>query len=643
MASQHILLVLADTKTASALDRNVLRPAGYQVTWLDNLHTAENLVNELQPDVVVLGDRLIDGSFTNLTGVLASRFPTLPVILFPGQADPALVVQALRHGCTDCLLPPQSKEQVLEAVKRALDKRTQMEAWTQVETARTTDRLRRRVDELETLTQIGRAVTANLDLDRVLTTIVDAAVELTGAEEGTLLLVDEASGELYMRAARNFQDDFVRTFRLPIQDSLAGQVVATGAPVVLDEETPQKIKTAYLVQALLYVPLKIGGRVIGVLGVDNRTGASLFLDHHLVLMSAFADYAAIAIENARLFADTEIERDKLETILTQIEDAVIVIDNEARFLLLNRAARQVFQLGELTLRGKLLSAVPPHTPLAKVLQQTAEKSLFPMEVKISDGRVFNAQLVNIPDVGRALTLQDVTHFKELDAIKNEFVSTVSHDLRSPLTSILGYVNLVERSGEMNELQLEYIQRVETSVKTITELIDKLLDLGQIEAGFDRQLERVSLPGILNEAVEGQRHPVSVKNQKVILAYPDDLPLILGNPLRLRQLFDNLIDNAIKYTPVDGEIKIGARVENKQLILQVQDSGVGIPPADQPYIFDKLFRASNVPKGSRGSGLGLSIVKSIVESHKGRIWAKSTPGQGSTFTVVFPIVSRAQQS
>lgn len=638
MASQHILLVLANTKTASALDRKVLRPAGYQVTWLDNLHTAENLIDELKPDLVVLGDRLIDGGFTALTGVLASRFPTLPVILFPAQPDPAIVLQALRHGCTDCLLPPQSKEQVLEAVNRALEKRIQMETWSQGETWRTTDRLRRRVDELETLAQIGRTVTANLDLDQVLATIVDAAVELTGAEEGTLLLSDEASGELYMRAARNFHDDFVRTFRLPIQDSLAGQVLATGAPVVLDEETPQKIKTAYLVQALLYVPLKIGGRVIGVLGVDNRTGESLFLDHHLVLMSAFADYAAIALENARLFADKEVERDKLETILTQIEDAVIVINNEAHILLLNRAARQIFQLGDLTLRGKPLSAIPPHTPLAKVLQKTAEHTLFPMEVKIGDGRVFNAQLVNIPDVGRALTLQDVTHFKELDAIKNEFVSTVSHDLRSPLTSILGYVNLIERSGDLNELQKEYVQRVETSVKTITELIDKLLDLGQIEAGFDRQMERVSLPELLNQTVEGLRHPSSVKNQKVILAYPDDLPLILGNPLRLRQLFDNLIDNAIKYTPANGEIRVQARVENKQVILQVQDSGVGIPPADQPYIFDKLFRASNVPKGSRGSGLGLSIVKSIVESHKGRIWAESSPGKGSIFTVVFPIVS-----
>jgi two-component system, OmpR family, phosphate regulon sensor histidine kinase PhoR len=139
-----------------------------------------------------------------------------------------------------------------------------------------TSTLQRRVDELETLQRLGNSITGTLDLDSVLTSIVTAAVELTGAEEGSLMLLDEATGELYMRAARNFQEDFVRTFRLPVRDSVIGSVLSTARPVLLDEQTPQKIKTSYLVQSLVYVPLQMKGRVFGVLGVDNRVNAQEF-------------------------------------------------------------------------------------------------------------------------------------------------------------------------------------------------------------------------------------------------------------------------------------------------------------------------------------------------------------------------------
>ncbi len=641
MTPKHIFLILADTQAASNLDRNVLRPAGYQVTWIDNSHTAEHLIEEFKPDLVIMGDKLIDGDSQQLSATLLARFPNLPLILAPSHADPSWGLTALRQGFVDCLLPPIQPKEVLQAVNQSLDRRAGWASWAAAENRHTTSRLRRRVNELETLAQIGRTVTAQLDLDRVLETIVDAAVALTGAEEGNLLLVDEDSGDLYMRAARNFQDEFVRTFRLPIQDSLAGQVIASGVPILVDNDTPQKIKTSYLVHSLLYVPLKVHDKVIGVLGVDNRTGSAAFDDHHLILMSATADYAAIAIENARLYNDTELERHKLEAILTQIEDVVIVFDPEDRFLVVNRAARLTFRLGETRLRGKRLDDLLNYPDMVATLRQIDTEPVFPAEIRFDDGRYFNAQVVNIPDIGRAITLQDVTHFKELDNIKSEFVSTVSHDLRSPLTAILGYISLIERSGEINEQQLEYVQRVQISVRTITELIDKLLDIGQIEAGFDRQMERVALPHLIDQSIEGLRHHYTQKQQKIVLGFGTALPVILGNPLRLRQMFDNLIENAIKYTPQEGEVHIRARNEAHQVIIQVQDSGIGIPPSEQPYIFDKLYRASNVPKKAQGSGLGLSIVKSIVESHQGRIWAESTTGQGSTFTVVFPAYVEAE--
>jgi two-component system NtrC family sensor kinase len=465
--------------------------------------------------------------------------------------------------------------------------------------------------------------------------VVDSAVELSGAEEGSLLLLDESTGELYMRAARNFQDEFVRKFRLPIRDSLAGQVLRTGKPLAINTDTPQKIKTSYLVHTLIYVPLQVHGRLIGVLGVDNRQSSHPFLDEHLVLISALADYAAIAIENASLYSRTEVERKRFENILTQVQDGVIIMDQDSRVLLVNEKARKLFGLGEAHLMGQPMREVFFHPDLLELIGGENRPHNARGEISLENGQVFNAHVSPVPEVGLAITMQDITHLKELDRIKSDFVSTVSHDLRSPLTAILGYIELIDRVGPLNETQREFIRRVQFSVSNITALINDLLDLGRIEAGFDARKEQVPLAAIINYAIEGLRSRVDEKRQLLAVDVPETLPPLFGNPIRLRQMIANLLGNAIKYTPAGGKVGLRAIAEDGQIILQVVDNGPGIPPADQPYIFDKFYRASNVPSDTPGTGLGLAIVRSIVENHQGRIWVESTLGQGTTFTVVLP--------
>jgi two-component system NtrC family sensor kinase len=503
--------------------------------------------------------------------------------------------------------------------------------------AHDTQSLQSRVKSLQALEQIGRKVTALLDLDSVLTAVVDAAVDLTGAEEGSLLLLDPNSGDLTIRAARNFQESFVRTFRLPVQDTLAGQVIHTGKPVLLDQKTPKKIKTEYLVYTLIYVPIQVQEKVIGVLGVDNRNLRQPFSDDHLTLVSALADYAAIAIENARLFAHSEQERTKLQTILAGIGDSVIVVDPAGKLILMNRSARENLSVPDEDITGRDVRDVISHTELVEILSGEARPTPFHIELSLDNGRVFNTQVTPIPSVGLGVTMQDITHLKELDRIKSEFVSTVSHDLRSPLTAILGYVELIERIGPVNEMQHEFIQRVQASVNSITALINDLLDLGRIEAGFDSRKEIVHMPAIIQYSLEGLRPRAVEKSQNLVVETLEELPQVFGNPVHLRQMVSNLLNNAIKYTQPGGNITIRARAESDQIILQVLDNGPGIPSGDQPYVFDKFYRASNIQDNTPGTGLGLAIVKSIVENHQGRIWLDSSAGQGTTFNVVLPTV------
>lgn len=641
MPNEQVLLILSDVEAAQLLERSTLTPAGYDVTLVRDQVTAETLIQAKLPDLIILEDRLEDGDGLELAARLLERYPTLPIILFTTKHSASLVINAFRQGFVDYLIPPLRTSDVLQAVSRASQHHQRLEDWARIEVKRNTKSLRKLVNGLEALQRIGRSVTALLDLDNVLTAVVDAAVELTGAEEGSLLLRDESSGELYMRAARNFQEDFVRTFRLPVEDTIPGQVLHTAKPLLIHGKTPQKIKTAYLVYTLIYVPLIVHDRVIGVLGVDNRRSGYPFSEYHLTLVSALADYAAIAIENARLYTGSEIERSKLETILKKIKDGVLVVDHEGQLILINRTARAVFGLGDEPLTGKPIRDVIQHPDLLELLDDENVATPYRGEIRLDDGRVFNAQVTPIPEVGLVVTMQDITHLKELDRIKSDFVNSVSHDLRSPLTAILGYVELIDRVGPVTERQRDFIHRVEANVHNITALISDLLDLGHIEAGFDARKEVVPLLSVIHFTLDNIADRIAEKSQVLELDVPADIPHVFGNPIRLRQMLENLIENAIKYTPEGGSIYVRSHVEGGQVILQVSDTGPGIPPAEQPYIFDKFYRASNVPDEIPGTGLGLAIVKSIVENHQGRIWVDSIRDQGTTFTVVLPITEKDQ--
>jgi signal transduction histidine kinase len=310
---------------------------------------------------------------------------------------------------------------------------------------------------------------------------------------------------------------------------------------------------------------------------------------------------------------------------------VVVVGPDNRLILINPSASEAFGVSQPNATGQLFDSAILNAQARSLFNGQTRGG----EIQLEDGRVFNAHVTPIASVGRALVMQDITHLKKLDRIKSEFVTAVSHDLRSPLTAILGYVDLIQRGGPVNEQQGEFIARVRQSVHAINSLITDLLDLGRIEAGFDTQKEPTSLAAVARYAVDAFKPQADAKQQILVVSLPEGLPRVYANTLRLRQMVANLMDNAIKYTPPGGDVHVTVSADGDQLLLMVSDGGIGIAPADQPYIFDKFYRASNVRVGYAGTGLGLSIVKSIVEAHSGRIWLDSKLNQGTTFTVVLP--------
>ncbi len=635
MTDAVILIADDSTEIREFLSESVLGLEGYVVHTVEDGQSALQKMRELQPDLL-----LTDYGMPGLTGIelihqLQEEMPLVPVILMTGEGTEELAADALRAGAVNYLIKPFDPELLLEAVKLALEEGRKRVEWLEARArakAQARD-LERRVQELEALAKIGRSIRAGLDLDEMLTMIVDAAVRLTEAEEGCLLLLDEESGELFMRASKNFDQEFTQSFRIRSTDSLAGQVIESGEEVVLDESSPQKIKTAYFVHALIYVPLKIRGEPMGVLGVDNREAGRTLTREHIRVLNALADYAAIAIDNARLYERSESQRSKLEAIIAQTKNGVLVLDEEQHVLLVNEAACEILGVDQQII-GHPAADISEDAAVLKLLTSEGGVPRWE-EIEIGNGKIYNAQRADIEGIGQAIVFHDISHLKEVDRIKSEFVTTVTHDLRSPLTAILGYVELIERAGDLTDQQKEFIRRVHLSVDQITKLITDLLDLGRIEAGLDDAKEPTQVPVLIKYALDSMRAFADTRNVSLEEELAQDVPTIVGDPLRLRQMIGNLLENAIKYTPAGGKVRVECREEDDQVIMRVRDTGIGIPPGDQAKLFTRFFRGSNVPEQETGTGLGLSIVKSIVDNHSGRIWVESRVGVGTAVTVVLP--------
>jgi signal transduction histidine kinase len=337
-------------------------------------------------------------------------------------------------------------------------------------------------------------------------------------------------------------------------------------------------------------------------------------------------------ERARL---SEADLARYEAIFSTIQDGVIVLDTQNKILFLNPAVRDMYQVTEKEPVGKPLLEVITHPDLRSLMGRASEEPLKYHEINLDSGQVLNAQFTPIPGIGAAITMQDISYLKELDRLKNDFVHTVSHDLRSPLTALLGYAELIDRIGPLSEQQREFLRRIQASVQHITTLVNDLLDLGRLEAGYDMRRETVWIDSILKYTLDTFDSQAREKKIQLSSTLAPEIPPLRANPIRIRQLMDNLVGNAIKYTPPEGRVHVGIAARDKQVIIEVRDTGPGIPKTEQNRIFEKFYRASNAPEGASGSGLGLAIVKSILDIYQGRIWVESKIGQGSSFFVVLP--------
>lgn len=516
--------------------------------------------------------------------------------------------------------------------------------------------LKARMDELNRLLLVSQGVASSLEISEAVQPVLESALA-TGASLASVVLTPSVVPELDGDSPAPLRFDLVSGA------GAGSEAEARGAAKQRYHELDEQILALTRQQERLVLPNTSRPRLLNftpgmprpesllaiALRHENLYYGALwvaydhphtFSEEEVRFLATLGGQAALAAANSRLFLTAEIGRQRLAAILASSPDPMLVTDQRDRLLLANPAAWQALGLGANTDEGQPIEQVLSHSELLDLLRASGDEKQS-KEVSLPDGRVYMATATPVlaegQRVGRVCAMRDVTHFKELDALKSDFVATVSHDLRSPLTLMRGYATMMEMVGQLNEQQVNYVRKIITGVESMSRLVNNLLDLGRIEAGVGLQPEMVQIDDIVDRVVGALQLQAAQKRITLTYEIPPQLPLIEADQSLLQQALQNLIENAIKYTRPDGKVHIKVRLRAHSMAFEVSDTGIGVSPMDLPRLFEKFYRgAQQAAREQRGTGLGLAIVKSIADRHGGQVWAESQLGKGSTFFLVIPL-------
>ncbi|MGW8319435.1 MAG: ATP-binding protein, partial [Candidatus Promineifilaceae bacterium] len=500
--------------------------------------------------------------------------------------------------------------------------------------------LKRRYDELSLLLDVSKDVSSSMDIGRSMPSILKGALRGTGAAGVRVVVMNPNARQPLVYGegpASSLMARYDRQVHVLLRDR--DELVLATPKEVSDALAPGR-EPEQIPKALIALPLLSHERRQGIFWVTYRQ-AHGFDQTELNFLRTLASQASVLVENARLYATAEGGRRRLAAVLASTTDAVIVTDPTEKILLINPAMEHLFDLDATEVAGLPVQSVIDSKPLVTALTGGSRRTRS-LEVPTENGKVFYGSASTIFNndgqaIGRVAVLHDITYLKELDELKSEFVATVSHDLRSPLTFMLGYATMLPMVGQLDNKQQEYVGKIVSGIDKMSGLIDNLLDLGRLEAGVDLVLNDVHVEEVLASVAEDLQQPARSNGIDLVVRTPASLPAVVGDVALIRQAVTNLVNNAIKYAPDSGRVVLGAHVERDEVVISVKDRGPGIAKEDQVRLFEKFFRAKPLQtKGVKGSGLGLALVKSIAERHGGRSWCESEEGKGSTFFMALPV-------
>lgn len=512
-----------------------------------------------------------------------------------------------------------------------------------------------RVRQRDYLLEITRAITAQLDLDEVLRVVLTASLAMLAGEVG-LIALREPDRRFRARATIGVEPDKFALFD-PLLENLTDET-DTGLNLTELDLKMRLVarKLDIRLRQVVALPMMIRREILGVIFVF-RTYAGQASANDQVILQSFADQAAIAVVNARLYQTVSEERGRLAAILDHSADGVMILAPDQRITRFNRALGRFTGWTPAETIGRMHDTVivwdriDQGQSLGAALRTGwgRDRQLNPLYVEgdivrpdgsqISLGITY-APLIN--EEGHLINIianvRDITHWRRAQEAKNTFISVISHELKTPVALIKGYASTLRREDADWDRQTlnNGLKIIEEETDRLSELIDNLLAASKLQAEGMRlaHIEAVDLTQLVSRSVE--RFRTQTQKHTLILEFPPNFPEIRGDEARLRQVIDNLINNAIKYSPNGGKIRLSGSIEPASVGLSISDQGVGIPRDEQDHIFDPFYRVEDsLSRQTQGTGLGLYLSKAVIEAHGGSISVESQPNKGSTFRITLP--------
>lgn len=507
-----------------------------------------------------------------------------------------------------------------------------------------------RVRQRDYLLEITRTITQELDLQKVLKRILKISIEMLAGQAGLIALKE--AGKWQVVAAQGIPAAFLRY----LEPLLYGK---NTDELDLEELNRMLKKLTYTVsQGLLNgtaIPLNTHHEMIGVIFIF-RSYEDSFTNNDQQLLQTFADQAAIAVFNAKLYSQVIIEKQRLDALIDSAADGIVILNPDHSIERVNDAFERIYGQTDDELRGK------QHNDVIQWIKQPdgmtldlAEANGWPFVNTVNlyvEGDLKQFERHHVPvgityapllTADRRLrniivTVRDITHFRNADEMKATFISIVSHELRTPVALIKGYASTLRRDDAMWDKAIiqDSLSVIEDEADHLTHMINDLLDASRLQAG-GLALNRTDLAlGVLAKTL-ASRFQTQTKQHTIKTDFPEDLPVILADETRVTQVLKNLISNAIKYSG-EGEITISGSVQGNNVVITVTDSGPGIDPSDMPHVFDRFYRADKAARKTKGAGLGLYLARAIIEAHGGRIWINQQERHGASISFSLPIES-----
>ncbi|MCP5094186.1 MAG: GAF domain-containing protein [Chloroflexi bacterium] len=476
--------------------------------------------------------------------------------------------------------------------------------------------LERRVRELSALNEVSRAVSSSLDLNRVYDVLVDEVNKYCPVESVRLCLLDKRHNMLYPLGELM---EIGQLKARPADKGIVGTAVKSQETIVSNDAVDHPDYNVEIeslngkeVESIVCIPLKIQNRVVGVLVLMNKQNG-IFTDDDVNLLEAFASPVATAIENARLFEESERQRVAIQATAQTLSQPLLVLDQAGTLLVANEAANLLLE-----------------THMAQMLNAISSGVGRTSEVNIGE-QTFLSTTEHLVDVGTINVMQDITYVKQLEKDRSEFMHMLSHDLKNPLMAITGWSNLLERTVILDEQGGRFLSEINIAADRMLAMINQLLTTVDQENAVELNRVPTDLNRIVEQIVTDVKGAALNKSISISFDATGSLSDVLADELRFYHMILNLVDNAIKYSPPETHVNVSLDFGVDKIEIRVEDEGPGIPEEDLERIFDKYFRSIHKDSAS-GSGLGLAAVRAIAAAHGGTVFAENRPEKGTVFVI-----------